>query len=100
MGKLVHYVTSLHQATRRDYIERMVDDKVQCMLKAKEYETDYWDGDRRINYGGYRYLPGRWAPVPDIPTFAPRRGTHLYGNGSVGLPDRRTPRIATWADHL
>jgi len=21
------------------------------------------DGDRRICYGGYRYMPGRWAPV-------------------------------------
>ena len=49
--------------TKRDYLARMVDDKVHCMLKAKEYEKDYWDGDRRYGYGGYRYLPGRWAPV-------------------------------------
>jgi SAM-dependent methyltransferase len=40
----------------------MVDDKVHCMLKAKEYEFDYWDGDRRYGYGGYRY-DGRWKPV-------------------------------------
>jgi len=65
MGKLVNYVTSLHQATSRKYIDRMVDDKVFCMLKAKEYEGDYWDGDRRFGYGGYRYLPGRWKPVAD-----------------------------------
>ena len=63
MGKLVDYVTSLHQATQRDYLERMNDDKVSCMLKAKEYEYDYWDGDRRFGYGGYRYIPGRWKPV-------------------------------------
>ena len=43
MGKLVNHVTQLHQATSRSYIERMVDDKVQCMLKAKEYELDYLD---------------------------------------------------------
>ena len=24
----------------------MMDDKVHCILKAKEYEYDYWDGDR------------------------------------------------------
>ena len=63
MGKLVNYVTSLHEATNREYVNRMVDDKVNCMLKAKEYEADYWDGDRRINYGGYRYIEGRWEKV-------------------------------------
>jgi ubiquinone/menaquinone biosynthesis C-methylase UbiE len=43
----------------------MLDNKVHCMLKAKEYEFDYWDGDRRYGYGGYKYLPGRWAPVAE-----------------------------------
>src|SRR6266571_2862494 len=63
MGRLLNIVTPLHQMTKRDYLARMVDDKVHCMLKAKEYEGDYWDGDRRYGYGGYRYLPGRWKPV-------------------------------------
>ena len=65
MGKLVNFVTSLHQATSRDYLARMIDEKVHCMLKAKEYEKDYWDGDRRYGYGGYKYLPGRWKPVAE-----------------------------------
>ena len=65
MGKLVNYVTPLHQATSRAYIDRMVDDKVHCMLKAKEYEADYWDGNRRYGYGGYKYIPGRWKPVAE-----------------------------------
>ena len=65
MGKLVNYVTSLHQATSRAYIDRMVDEKVHCMLKAKEYEADYWDGDRRYGYGGYKYMEGRWKPVAE-----------------------------------
>jgi ubiquinone/menaquinone biosynthesis C-methylase UbiE len=63
MGRLLNIVTPLHKLTKRDYVARMVDDKVHCMLKAKEYEGDYWDGDRRYGYGGYRYLPGRWKPV-------------------------------------
>ena len=63
MGKLVDYVTQLHQSTSRNYIDRMMDDKVHCMKKAKEYEGDYWDGDRRFGYGGYKYLAGRWKPV-------------------------------------
>ena len=49
--------------TKRDYLARMTDDKVNCMLKAKEYEADYWDGDRRFGYGGYKFLAGRWTPV-------------------------------------
>ena len=65
MGQLVQFVTSLHQSTRREYIDRMVDDKVHCMLKAKEYEADYWDGDRRYGYGGYKYIAGRWKPVAE-----------------------------------
>jgi len=62
MGQLMSVVTPLHKRTKRDYLARMVDDKVHCMLKAKEYEFDYWDGDRRYGYGGYRY-DGRWKVV-------------------------------------
>jgi SAM-dependent methyltransferase len=62
MGQLLNVVTPLHKRTKRDYLARMVDDKVHCMLKAKEYELDYWDGDRRYGYGGYRY-DGRWKGV-------------------------------------
>src|SRR5215813_372602 len=63
MGRLLEIVTPLHRATKRDYLARMTDDKVHCMLKAKEYEFDYWDGNRRYGYGGYRYMEKRWAPV-------------------------------------
>ena len=24
---------------------------------------DYWDGDRKINYGGYKYIKNRWKGV-------------------------------------
>jgi ubiquinone/menaquinone biosynthesis C-methylase UbiE len=41
----------------------MVDDKVRCMQIAKRYGQEYWDGDRRFGYGGYKYIPGRWASV-------------------------------------
>jgi SAM-dependent methyltransferase len=64
MGQLLNLVTPLHKRTTRDYLGRMVDDKVHCMLKAKEYEFDYWDGDRRYGYGGYRY-DGRWKGVAE-----------------------------------
>ena len=35
MGELLNIVTPLHKATKRDYLARMVDEKVKCMLKAK-----------------------------------------------------------------
>ena len=65
MGKLVKIVTSLHESSKRDYLKRMVDDKVNCMKIAKQYGKDYWDGDRRYGYGGYKYMPGRWKPVAE-----------------------------------
>ena len=63
MGQLLKIVTPLHQATQRDYLARMQDEKAHCMQIAKQYEKDYWDGNRRYGYGGYKYIPGRWKPV-------------------------------------
>lgn len=65
MGELIEIVTPLHKATQRDCLARMIDNKVEAMIKAKEYEEDYWDGDRRYGYGGYKYIPGRWKPVAE-----------------------------------
>jgi SAM-dependent methyltransferase len=65
MGELVNIVTPLHIATSRDYLERMINQKVECMKVAKRYDQDYWDGDRRYGYGGYRYIPGRWKSVAE-----------------------------------
>jgi len=83
MGQLRNFVTPLHKATTRDVIARMVDDKVTCMVKAKEYEADYWDGDRRFGYGGYKYLPGRWKPVARalIDTYQLKSGSRVLDVG-------------------
>ena len=48
MGHLLNVVTPLHKMTKRDYVGRMMDAKVECMVTAKKYEADYWDGDRRF----------------------------------------------------
>lgn len=64
MGKLRDIFTKLHKRTTRQYIERMVDDKIVCMGKSKQYGYDYWDGDRRFGYGGYKY-DGRWKSVAE-----------------------------------
>jgi len=83
VSELKNFVTPLHQSTKRDYLARMVDDKVHCMLKAKEYEQDYWDGDRRYGYGGYKYLPGRWKPVAEalITNYGLKAGSRVLDVG-------------------
>ena len=64
MGTFLEVFTPLHRRSQRDYVGRMLDDKVTCMEKAREYEADYWDGDRRFGYGGYSY-DGRWKPLAE-----------------------------------
>ena len=60
MGKLLNVITPLHKKTKRDYIGRMMDEKIKCSKISRKYSEDYWDGDRRYGYGGYRY-DGRWG---------------------------------------
>jgi len=83
MGRLLDIVTPLHKSSKRDYLARMVDDKVKCMLKAKEYEFDYWDGERHFGYGGYKYMPGRWKPVAEqlIQTYNLKPGSKVLDVG-------------------
>src|SRR3989339_134317 len=62
MGKLLNIITNIHQKTKRDVLARMLDDKVKCMGIARKFGSDFWDGDRRFGYGGYKY-DGRWGTV-------------------------------------
>lgn len=83
MGTLRNFVTPLHQSTRREYLPRMNDNKVDCMKIAKQYGADYWDGDRRYGYGGYRYIPGWWKPVAEalIQTYHLQAGSKVLDVG-------------------
>src|ERR1043165_7898650 len=61
----VDFTTSLHKATKRDYIQRVLEHpKEECAEVAIQFGKDYWDGDRRYGYGGYRY-DGRWRVVAE-----------------------------------
>ena len=62
MPQLLNIVNQLHRRTARDYVGRMCDDKVHCSVLARNFDRDYWDGDRRYGYGGYKY-DGRWSIV-------------------------------------
>lgn len=62
----VDFLSSLHKSTVRDYLARVNDKeypKPRAAELAKKFDFDYWDGDRRVCYGGYRYIPGRWEVV-------------------------------------
>ena len=64
--KEVDFMSSLHKSTTRDYLARVNDSdypKEKAAKLAKKFDFDYWDGDRRICYGGYKYIPGRWEKV-------------------------------------
>ena len=41
----------------------MLDDKVNCMVEAKKFQKNYWDGARKFGYGGYKYIPGLLTPI-------------------------------------
>src|ERR1700733_3988895 len=61
----IDFLSAIHKSTTRDYLARVNDPefpKAKAAELAKQWGFDYWDGDRRINYGGYRY-DGRWAKV-------------------------------------
>ena len=64
----IDFLSSVHKSTPRDYLARVNDKefpKSKAAKLAKEWGYDYWDGDRRICYGGYKYMPGRWKPVAE-----------------------------------
>ena len=65
MGILKNFVTPLHKQTKRNYVERMTNNKVYCSEVAKKYSKEYWDGDRKFGYGGYKYIPGRCKPIAE-----------------------------------
>ena len=60
LNRKKNFITSLHNSTKRNYLDRMINNKVYCMNIASKYDKDYWDGDRKFGYGGYKYIPGRW----------------------------------------
>ncbi len=62
----IDFINQLHTSTKRDYLSRVNDAEYPKHIAAKiakKYDFEYWDGDRRICYGGYKYIPGRWEPV-------------------------------------
>ncbi len=62
----IDLLSAIHKSTQRDYLARVNDidfPKPKAAELAKQWGFDYWDGDRKICYGGYRYIEGRWEKV-------------------------------------
>lgn len=78
----INFLDSLHGSTRRNYLERVTPDKPRCCEVAKQWGFDYWDGDRKYGYGGYKY-DGRWRPVAEAMAehYGLTRGTSILDVG-------------------
>ena len=64
----IDFMSEIHKSTKRNYLARVNDldfPKGKAATLAKKFDYDYWDGDCRVCYGGYHYIPGRWKPVAD-----------------------------------
>ena len=64
----IDFLGKIHSSTKRDYLARVNDldfPKAKAAELAKKFDYDYWDGDRRICYGGYKYIPGRWKSLAE-----------------------------------
>lgn len=48
--------------TVRDYDKRALEKTPEVISIAKKFDKDFFDGDRKYGYGGYKY-DGRWKPV-------------------------------------
>lgn len=61
----LNFIEKVHKSTKRDYLQRVIEyDKAECAEIATQFGRDYWDGDRKYGYSGYRY-DGRWRPVAE-----------------------------------
>jgi 2-polyprenyl-3-methyl-5-hydroxy-6-metoxy-1,4-benzoquinol methylase len=61
--KKVNFFNELHNSSKRNYLQRMLNDKPYASDIAKKFGKDYWDGDKKFGYGGYKYIPNRWSKL-------------------------------------
>ena len=79
----IDFLTSVHRRTKRDYLGRVNEcPKADAAKVAKQFGHDYWDGDRRFGYGGYKY-DGRWRTVADAMAkhYGVKSGDHILDVG-------------------
>ena len=66
MGKEIDLLAN-YPKTKRNLEERVASKTEADRAIARQFGRDFFDGDRRYGYGGFKYFPRFWQPV--IPTF-------------------------------
>ncbi len=66
MGKEIDLLINYPKA-KRDLDSRALNKTSEDRQIARKFEYDFFDGDRKHGYGGFKYMPKFWQPV--IPTF-------------------------------
>ena len=78
MGREIDLLKN-YPKTKRDLKKRGEEKSEEDRRIARKFGKDFFDGDRKHGYGGFRYLPKFWQPV--IPTFQQHFG--LTADSSV-----------------
>lgn len=61
----IDFLSVLHRRTKRDYLARVNEfPKAEAAKVAKKFDAEYWDGDRKFGYGGFKY-DGRYRQVAE-----------------------------------
>ncbi len=63
MGTEINLLNT-HPATKRDYDQRAKEKTPDIVAIAKQFGKEFFDGDRKCGYGGYKY-DGRWKAVAE-----------------------------------
>lgn len=66
MGREIDLMVN-YPKTRRDPLKRAESKTAEDRAVARRFGREFFDGERRHGYGGYRYNPRFWQPV--VPTF-------------------------------
>lgn len=61
MGREINLLDQ-YKKTVRDYDKRAAEKTPEIVKIAKQFGKEFFDGDRKCGYGGYKY-DGRWAPI-------------------------------------
>lgn len=66
MGKEIDLLVN-YPKTPRNLDQRAAEKTEEDRAIARRFDREFFDGERRHGYGGFRYMPRFWQPV--IPTF-------------------------------
>jgi len=66
MGKEIDLMVN-YPKTKRDPMARAAEKTEEDRNIARRFDKDFFDGDRKVGYGGFNYHPRFWQPV--VPTF-------------------------------